>query len=50
MRERDYRLVHKKDGSYVLQVGITIYKVDENFKIIGEDVEWIDIETVEEKG
>lgn len=49
MGEKEYRLLHKKDGSYVLQLKIEKYVVDYSNNKMKPKVCWIDVETKEEK-
>ena len=49
MGEKEYRLLHKKDGSYVLQIKVVSYKADYNRNEMKPVITWEDVETKEEK-
>ena len=44
----EYRLLHKKDGTYVLQVKVIQHVVDYNENKIKEKPVWVNVETAEE--
>lgn len=47
---REYRLLHKKDGTYVLQVKMEDFEsIDEDSRIYTCVEYWEDLETVEEE-
>ena len=46
---KEYRLKHKKDGSYVLQLKVVLQQCDYNHNKMKDVVKWEDVETVEEK-
>lgn len=48
MESRNYRLLHKKDGTYVLQIECINIFIDENLNKTYSTY-WQDIETVEEE-
>ena len=47
--EKEYRLLHKKDGTYVLQIKTTYEYVDYGENKIKRRYAWINVETAEEK-
>lgn len=46
---KEYRLKHKKDGSYVLQLKVVSTVADYNHNKMKDIVRWEDVETAEEK-
>lgn len=46
---KEYRLKHKKDGSYVLQLKVILSACDYKHSKMKNIVKWEDVETVEEK-
>lgn len=46
---KEYRLLHKKDGSYVLQTLVITMVCDYNHNKMKEIERWEDVETVEEQ-
>lgn len=49
MADREYRLMHRKDGSYVLQIKSEKQVVDYHTNGMKTIVHWIDVETKEER-
>lgn len=45
---KEYRLLRKKDGTYVLQVKKDYYRFDEQIRGLVYGIRWEDVETAEE--